>query len=76
MKAANVDYFTVLREEGLGDIIVERVDARTLQSAVANYAEAHDGLNPGLESILNSYDYTDLSRTKDARAKKRGGAKP
>ena len=71
LQAANLDYFTVLREEGLGDIIVERVDTQTLQSAVTNYAEEHDGLSPGLESILNSYEYTDLSRTKA----KKGGAK-
>ena len=75
LQAANLDYFAVLREEGLGDIIVERVDSKTLQSAVANYVEEHDGLSPGLESIISAYEYTDLSRTKEAKPKKKGGAK-
>ena len=75
LKAAKLDYFTVLREEGFGDIIVERVDSRTLQSAMAHYVEEHDELSPGLAAIVNAYEYTELSRTKNAKAKTKGGAK-
>lgn len=77
LKKANLDYFTVLREEGLGDIIVERVDSKTLQSTISHYVEEHDELSPGLASILNTYDFTDLSRTKAkaARSRARGGKK-
>ena len=75
LQDAKLDYFTVLRGEGLGDIIVERVDPRTLQSTISQYMEEHDKLSPGLSSILTSYDYTDISRTKEKKPKKRGGAK-
>ena len=37
--AAGVDFFDVLREEGLGDIIVETVNARTLQSTISAVVE-------------------------------------
>ena len=32
-------FFDVLREEGLGDIIVEQVNTRTLQSTLKDYVE-------------------------------------
>ena len=77
LKKANLDYFTVLREEGLGDIIVERVDSKTLQSTVSHYVEEHEELSPGLAGILNTYDYTDLSRTKAKvqKTRRKGGKK-
>ncbi len=62
---AGVDYLQTLREEGLGDLIVEKVDPRTLNSAVANLVEENGGNLPeGLEKILSRYDYNDLSKTK------------
>ena len=33
---AGLDYFEVLREQGLGDLIVEQVNARTLNTAIKN----------------------------------------
>lgn len=34
-----LDFFEILREEGFGDLIVERVDSRTLNSAMNNLVE-------------------------------------
>ena len=34
-----LNFFEVLREEGFGDLIVERVDSRTLNSAMNNLVE-------------------------------------
>ena len=62
---AGVDFLQTLREEGLGDLIVEKVDPRTLNSAVKNLVEENgDQLPEGLEKILNRYDFNDLSKTK------------
>ena len=62
---AGVDFLQTLREEGLGDLIVEKVDPRTLNSTVKNLVEENEGNLPeGLEKILNRYDFNDLSKTK------------
>lgn len=42
---AGVNFLDTLREEGLGDIIVERVDSRTLQSTMKDYVEEHGELS-------------------------------
>lgn len=60
-----LDFMEVLREEGMGDIIVEKVDARTLQAAMRAYVEEHEELSEGLESIIRTYDYNDVARTKE-----------
>lgn len=36
---AGLDYFEVLREQGLGDLIVEQVNARTLNTAIKNLVQ-------------------------------------
>ena len=65
MLDAGVDFFETLREEGLGDLIVERVDPRTLSSTISSLVEENNGELPeGLEKIVNKYDYNDLSKTK------------
>lgn len=66
---AGIDFFEVLREQGLGDIIVERVDSRTLQSAVKEMAEEGDFGEPGelpeeLAACLNIYEKLTLSKRK------------
>lgn len=71
LAAEGIDFLSVLREEGLGDIIVERVDPRTLQSAVKNYVDENGELTEGLESIIKSYDFNDITRRK--ATKKIGG---
>ena len=67
IQAAGLDFFTVLREEGLGDLIVERVDPRTLQSAMKNYVEENDALSEGLAQVIKTYDTTDITRRKDTK---------
>ena len=67
IQATGLDFFTVLREEGLGDLIVERVDPRTLQSAMKNYVEENDALSEGLAQVIKTYDTTDITRRKDTK---------
>lgn len=69
--AAGVDFFDVLREEGLGDIIVETVNARTLQSTVSALVEEAGALPEALEPVIRVYEYNDITRRKKAAA--RGG---
>ena len=64
---SGLDFLDTLREEGLGDIIVEKVDPRTIQSTVKAYIEEHGDLSEGLEAIIRSYDYNDITRRKEKR---------
>lgn len=58
-------FFDVLRDVGLGDIIVEKVDPRTLNSTVRNMAEENDGVLPEeLEEALNIYEKLGISARK------------
>lgn len=60
-----LDFFEVLREQGLGDIIKETVNANTLQSTMKSIADENDGeLPPELDEIVSSYEMTDISRRK------------
>lgn len=62
---AGISFFDVLREQGLGDLIVERVDPRTLQSSVRAMAEEMDGELPeDLVECLNIYEKLELSKRK------------
>ena len=62
---AGIDFFDVLREQGLGDLIVERVDPRTLQSSVRAMAEENDGELPEeLEECLSIYEKLTISKRK------------
>ena len=67
LAASGLDFLEVLREEGLGDIIVEKVDPRTLQSTIKAYIDEHGELSDGLEGIIRSYDYNDITRRKEKR---------
>lgn len=65
LAAAGLDFFTVLREQGLGDLIVEKVDPRTLNSTCKNLAEENDGELPEeLMEVLNSYEKLGISKRK------------
>ena len=60
---AGIDFFDVLRDQGLGDLIVEKVDPRTLQSSCASLAE--DGELPEeLAECLNIYEKLGLTKRK------------
>lgn len=62
---AGIVFFDVLREQGLGDIIVEKVDPRTLQSSVRAMAEENDGELPeDLVECLSIYEKLTLSKRK------------
>ena len=72
MAETGADFFSTLREEGLGDIIVETVNARTLQSTMSAYVEEHGELSEALEAVIKTYDYNDVARRKEARRMQRG----
>lgn len=59
-----LEFFEVLREQGLGDLIVERVDPRTLQSAVAGMVEDADELPEDLAKCLSVYEKLSISKRK------------
>ena len=63
LAAAEINFFDVLREQGLGDLIVERVDPRTLQSSVNQMAESGE-LPEELVECLNIYEKLALSKRK------------
>lgn len=64
---AGVDFFSTLREEGLGDLIVETVNARTLQSTMKAYVEENGELSEALDRVIKTYDYNDITRRKESR---------
>ena len=70
---SGLDFLATLREEGLGDIIVEKVDPRTLQSTIKAYVDENGGLSEGLDAIIKAYETTDITRRKET--KKIGGKK-
>lgn len=60
---AGIEFFDVLREQGLGDLIVEKVDPRTLQSSCAALAEEGE-LPDELVECLNIYEKLGLMKRK------------
>ena len=67
-KAAGVDaeLMEALRENGLGDIIRETVNAQTLQGAMSNLAEENDGELPEeFRMLIRVYEFYDVSRRKE-----------
>jgi len=76
LQAAGLDFLEVLREQGLGDIIVETVNSRTLQSTVKNLVDEVGELPVELAEVLNTYDTYEIGRRKDTNkiaAKVKGG---
>lgn len=59
-----LDFFEVLREEGFGELIVERVDTSTLNSAMNNLVEEIGQLPEGLADCLNVYSQLKVSKRK------------
>ena len=68
---SGLDFLDTLREEGLGDIIVEKVDPRTLQSTIKDYVEEHGELSEALDSVIRSYDYNDITRRRESAGRKK-----
>ena len=70
---AGLSFLDVLREEGMGHLIQETVNSRTLQSAMKDFVEENGELTEGLDSIISSYETYDITRRKEAnRAAKKG----
>lgn len=65
LQEAGLDFLEVLREQGLGDIIVETVNSRTLQSTIKNLVEEQGELPAELAEVINSYDTFDIVRRKE-----------
>lgn len=61
---AGVCFFDVLREQGLGDIIVEKVDPRTLNSSCKAMVEEQGELPEELTECLSIYEKLTLSKRK------------
>ena len=59
-----LNFFEVLREEGFGDLIVEGVDSRTLNSAMNNLVEEIGELPEGLAECLSVYSQLKVSKRK------------
>lgn len=57
------ELFELLRENGLGDIIKETVNAQTLQGAMSNLAaENDDELPEEFAEVINVYEYLDIAK--------------
>ena len=59
-----IDFFDILREQGLGDIIVEKVDPRTLNSTCKGIVEENGELPEELAECLSIYEKLSISRRK------------
>lgn len=60
----NIDFFDVLRSQGLGDLIVERVDPRTLSSTCKALVEEQGELPEELAECISAYEKLGLSKRK------------
>lgn len=61
---AGITFFDVLREQGLGDIIVEKVDSRTLQSTIKAIVEEQGELPKELAESINVYEQLGIGKRK------------
>lgn len=60
-----LDFFEVLRDEGLGDLIKETVNANTLSSSMKAYVEENGELSEDLARCLNVYETFDIQKRKE-----------
>lgn len=67
LQAAGIDFFGLLRDNGLGDLIVERVDPRTLSASLKQIVEAEGDLPEDLSEAINVYETNDIGRRKQAK---------
>jgi hypothetical protein len=67
LQAAGIDFFGLLRDNGLGDLIVERVDPRTLSASLKQIVEADGELPEELSEAINVYETNDIGRRKQAK---------
>lgn len=67
LQQAGIEFFDVLRSEGMGDLIKETVNARTLQAACANIVEEQEELPEALAECINSYEAYDITKRKSSK---------
>ena len=65
LQEAGIDFFDVLRNEGLGDIIKETVNPRTLSSTMGAYIEEHGELSEELAECISIYEQLDVTKRKE-----------
>lgn len=75
LASEDINFFETLREEGLGDIIVESVNTRTLQSTIKAYVEENDGLSEDLAKCISIFDTYDITRRRESSRATKGGKK-
>lgn len=76
LEAQGLNFFDVLREQGLGDLIKETVNQKSLQSAMKELVEQNGELPAELAEVISQYDQTDILRrkqTSNALKKAKGG---
>lgn len=64
LQEKGIDFLELLREQGLGDIIVEKVDSRTLNSTCKSIVEESGELPEELAEALSIYEKLGLTRRK------------
>ena len=65
---ADEELFELLRDNGLGDIIKETVNAQTLQGTMSGIAAENDGELPDeWKDVINVYEFNDITRRKSAK---------
>ena len=67
LQAAGIDFFGLLRDNGLGDLIVERVDPRTLSASLKQIVETEGDLPEDIREAINVYETNDIGRRKQAK---------
>lgn len=70
-KKAGMDdaLFEILRNNGLGDLIRETVNAQTLQGAMSELAKENDDELPEeFTEVINKYEYMDISHRKASKS--------
>ena len=65
LQEAGIDFFEALRSAGFGDLIVETVSSRSLQSSLANYVDENDELPEQLVPAINVYEMFDIQKRKE-----------
>ena len=62
-----IDFFDVLRENGLGDLIKETVNSRSLQSTIADIVEENGEMPESLSECISSYEQYDITKRRAAK---------
>lgn len=60
-----VPFFDFLRDEGMGDIIKETVDSRTLSSTIKSLVDEVGELPEHFNDYINTYETMDISKRKE-----------